>query len=49
MFLLSETYSRGHDRVVDIGFTVGADMKGEPIGVKAFLDASPNVGDRLSA
>jgi len=46
--LLSETNGRGHDCVVYVGFAVRADMEGEPVGIKAFLDASPNVGNRLS-
>jgi hypothetical protein len=48
VLLLSETNGRGHDCVVYVGFAVRADMEGEPVGIKAFLDASPNVGNRLS-
>jgi len=47
VLLLSETNSGGHDRVIDVGFAVGSHMEGEPVVIKAFLDASPNIGNRL--
>jgi hypothetical protein len=44
----SKTNGCGHDRVVEVGFTVGANMKGKPIVIKALLNASANVSNRFS-
>jgi hypothetical protein len=49
VLLLSETNSGGHDRVIDVGFAVGADMEGEPSSVKTLPNPGPNIEDGLSA